>query len=115
LSDLKEITLETLNGGSVPETFQHEWTKLLENIDDVNTPAKKARKITITVSVHPSEDRRTAAVSVVCEAKFAPPYAAETMVHLTKCGAKRVALGSDPRQLAMPMDRDDVRAVGEED
>ena len=58
------ISLADLVGGAVDEAFQHELTKVLQNIRDLNTVAKDKRKLTIELVIAPTEGRDYATVDI---------------------------------------------------
>ncbi|MEK4513629.1 replication terminator protein [Paenibacillus sp. FSL K6-2524] len=67
-----EIKLESLADGSISERFKQELAKVLVNIADPNTEAKTTRKITISLTIKPNENRETAEVSISATSTLAP-------------------------------------------
>jgi hypothetical protein len=98
VTELETLTLVNLAGGAAPELFAREFGFLLENVQDPNTPAEKARTVTITVKVEPTEDRESGTISVEVKSKLAPPKPAVSMVYMGRRDGKAVAVGRDPRQ-----------------
>ena len=47
---MKSIKFDTLAGGVLKEQFSKAFEKVIENMADVNTPYKDARKITVTLT-----------------------------------------------------------------
>lgn len=76
---LINVDLATLAEGGLQEKFIREMEKVVENIMDPNTPAKKKRKITMTVTLEPTVDRGT--VSIDTEVKTS--LVADEAVHTT--------------------------------
>lgn len=72
MSKSQEIKLESLADGSISERFKQELAKVLANIADPNTTAKTVRKITISLSIKPNDNRETAEVSIQAASTLAP-------------------------------------------
>ncbi len=66
------IDLSGLADGAVSERFQLELQRVLENIADPNTDPKKARTLTLTLTLRGNELRDIASVSIVAKTKLAP-------------------------------------------
>ena len=95
-SELKEVTLETVGMGGVPELFAHEWANILANVDDPNTSPEAVRKLTIEIAIKPSEQRDNATVQVSVKSKLAGVRPIQTIVHLAKEQGRLIALTTDP-------------------
>lgn len=67
-----EIKLSALAGGAVDERFNLELQKVLDNIRDLNTEAKKKRKITLEIVIEPNEQRDLGVVAVTAKTTLAP-------------------------------------------
>lgn len=76
----KMIDLEKFADGAVAERFNIELQKVLENIADPNTDAKKVRKVTLTVSFKADDKRDVALVSVQAKSQLAPALEIETKI-----------------------------------
>lgn len=75
----KMIDLEQFADGAVAERFNAELQKVLENIADPNTDAKKVRKLTLTVAFKSADDKRDVVqVSVQAKTTLAPATNIET-------------------------------------
>jgi hypothetical protein len=98
MKDMSEVTLMTIARGAVPELFQEEFTRLLANIDDPNTDAEAARKITIEMIFKPSENRDSAAVRVLVKSKLPGFRPAGASIWISKKGGGIVALQANPDQ-----------------
>jgi len=61
-----------LGRGAMLERFDYEMEKVVDNILDINTPATKPRKITLTITMKPDEDRRQIVHEVVVKAALQP-------------------------------------------
>ncbi|MEK5480336.1 replication terminator protein [Paenibacillus sp. FSL R5-0407] len=72
MSKSVEIKLESLADGSISERFNQELQKVLINIADPNTEAKTTRKINISLTIKPNENREMAEVSISATSTLAP-------------------------------------------
>ena len=105
MPDYREITLNNLNNGAVPELFDEAWEKLLDNIADPNTDNDKVRELTIKIKVKPSEKRTGAAVvGVKVEAKLPGKKmnAGAMILDIDRDTKKMRAYNIDPRQPEFP-------------
>jgi|APSaa5957512622_1039677.scaffolds.fasta_scaffold32595_2 hypothetical protein len=76
----KLVSIADLHGGAVVEKADMELAKVWENIQDINTEAKKPRKVTITITVRPNENREEAKLDIAASSTLAPYRATETRV-----------------------------------
>lgn len=58
--------------GAMLERFDYEAGKVMDNILDPNAPARKPRKVTVTVTFLPGEDRLQASYEVVAKSTLQP-------------------------------------------
>ncbi|MNC08508.1 hypothetical protein D3C75_560960 [compost metagenome] len=72
MSQSVEIKLESLADGSISERFKQELSKVLTNIADPNTAAKAVRKVAITLTIKPNDNREMAEVSISATSTLAP-------------------------------------------
>jgi len=79
---LEKISLETLGEGVVEEIFGREFVKVLENVLDINTEAKKKRTITLKFTFEPNEDRNMMRIWVDPGSTLAPQtgYASQAFI-----------------------------------
>jgi hypothetical protein len=68
--------------GAVEERIAAETGKIVENILDLNTEAKKVRELQIIVKFVPSDDRKTVAVAAQAKSKLQPLTAVPTMLYV---------------------------------
>jgi hypothetical protein len=68
----KIIDLNTFADGALLERFNQELQRILENIADPNTDAKKVRKLTVTLSLKADDKRDVVLSSVVAKSTLAP-------------------------------------------
>lgn len=67
------IKLEDVGMGVLAERFDSCLCKIIDNVLDVNTSAKKQREIHITFKIKPNpEDREECDIELSCEPKLAP-------------------------------------------
>lgn len=108
----KRVSLESLASGDAVALFQQELQKVLENIADPNTPWKGARRVTLTVSISPNEERDYAVVEVDCTSKLARCKAVESHFFMGMEGGRVVAYEQKVKQ--PELDLDNVRSIGRE-
>ncbi|MBB5227417.1 hypothetical protein DYE50_01335 [Treponema ruminis] len=66
------VTLQTLSGGAANDYFENAMKEVIDNIRDINTPAKSPRRITLTLCIKPTEDRLMAQTELSVKT-FLPP------------------------------------------
>jgi uncharacterized protein YuzE len=76
----KIVDLNSFANGAMAERFNQELQKVLDNIVDPNTDPKKARKVTLTVTINSNENRELANVSVKADSKLSPARNIETQL-----------------------------------
>ncbi|PEL12713.1 replication terminator protein [Bacillus sp. AFS017336] len=76
------IDLQSLADGAVAERINLELKKVLQNLADPNTDAKKARKINLAITLKGNEKRDVASVSIVAKTTLAPAKDIETQIIL---------------------------------
>lgn len=60
--EVKEISILDMMNGAIGERVAYELTRIMKNCRDFNTEAKKARTLTIKLSIVPTENRDSVAV-----------------------------------------------------
>lgn len=75
---MEHINLETFAGGAFTVQMNRAMEKVMKNIQDPNTDAKVARKITVTVAFKPNEARNFITTGVVTKTSLAPELGAVT-------------------------------------
>ena len=53
--------------GALMERADYELTRIVENIMDINTPAIKPRKLTVTIDLRPDETRQMVVISATAK------------------------------------------------
>ena len=72
------VDLGELAGGTLQEKFDREITRVIENMQDPNTPFGEKRNITINISFHQTELRDDAKVEISVKSKLASVISAKT-------------------------------------
>ncbi len=68
---MAKIRLEDIAGGALQEKFNHAFERVMENMQDMNTPYKDKREITIKISFEQNEARDNVVSSVKVSEKLA--------------------------------------------
>lgn len=98
MEPLKPVTLDTIAQGAVNELFQNEFSKVLENIADMNTDPQKVREISIKIRMHADAKRSQAQTEIAVQARLAPIQRVETRLFLGTHKGNFVAVEDDPQQ-----------------
>lgn len=96
--DYADLTIETVAGGSVPERFEAELEKVIENVMDPNTKPDAQRRIRIDVKIKPTEDRSNGTVSVEVSSKLAGQKSDAGPFYIGRQDGKLTAVTTDPEQ-----------------
>lgn len=78
------MKLEEFAGGALQEKANAAMQRVLENMQDPNTPYKVKRGITIKIGFTQNEDRDDAVVEMSVETKLAPSSPVRTMMAIGK-------------------------------
>jgi hypothetical protein len=96
------LTYETITGGALAEMVNSKIQEILLNVQDVNTPWKTKRELTIKLKISPNEDRDQAAVDIDVSTKLASLKGIETDIFITRIRDNVVAFErEDPRQMSL--------------
>lgn len=68
-----KLNLAEMAQGAFMEQFHRELGQVLENISDPNTDPKKARKITLSMTLKPDENREVVTVETQSKSTLVPP------------------------------------------
>lgn len=90
MSNNANITLESLASGGISERFQQELNKVLANIGDPNTSAKALRKISVSLTIKPDENREVAEVIIQASSTLAPSKELMTTIIMDRDNEGRV-------------------------
>lgn len=66
-----EISLQKLAGGALQEKVNQAFEKVMQNMQDPNTPWKNKRKITVGITFVQNEDRTDCACDISVDTKLA--------------------------------------------
>lgn len=66
-----EISLQELAGGALQEKVNQAFEKVMQNMQDPNTPWKNKRKITVGITFAQNEDRTDCTCDISVDAKLA--------------------------------------------
>ncbi len=69
---LEKVSLLQAMQGAINERVDYEMQKVVDNILDVNTEAKKKRTLTVILELTPDEDRRLISLDVSTKSKLQP-------------------------------------------
>jgi len=98
----EKITLSTLKGGALEERFQYELKKVLENIVDPNTEAKKQRKITIELILLPDESLEVVGLEAKIKSTLVPIKSAEVILSMSAVGQEPALFQETSKQFNLP-------------
>lgn len=82
--DFKRTDLTTIANGAIVEQFQEQLLRVMANVDDLNTEAKAARKITIEVDFLPDASRQSMQVKTHLKTKLASPKKSESLIFVVR-------------------------------
>lgn len=99
---MEKLSFSTLAGGGVEEKLQYALDEVAANIADPNTDPKKARKITMTLTLKPNEQRTIANLEIDVKTSLVAPVGISTTLMIDRDEkGKAVAqeiYGKDPNQ-----------------
>ena len=81
---MQNVKLQDLVGGALQEAFAKSFEKVVGNMQDVNTPFKTKRAITITLGFEQNELRDDVKVSIDVKEKLAPQAGLKTSFSIGK-------------------------------
>lgn len=110
-NQLKEVTLDNIAGGAAVELFERELEAVTKNIADINTDPKKARKINITVTLKPEENREEIKMSVSACSVLASVKPASRILYLGKLDGKPKLYGNNPHQTSFEFNSPNVTTI----
>jgi len=102
MSDYVRVSLKTLSGGGAAEQFDEALAEVIEDILDPNTEARKARKVTLTLELRPSEDRNQVLYAVNVTKKLAGSRPIGSVMYVGHKEGEIMAMEQDIEQLNMP-------------
>ncbi len=103
-----KLTVPNMCNGGLVERLHAELQKAIENILDPNTTAKKARTVTLKITIKPNEHRNMAEIMVATSSSLCPPAPIETGLYIGKdprtgeVDAQEMAPSENPEQTILP-------------
>lgn len=79
---MKHINLEQFAGGKLSVQLNKALEKATENIQDPNTDAQKVRKINVSISLRPNDERNFVSTTVETKLSLAPELGATTALSM---------------------------------
>ena len=79
---MKHINLEQFAGGKLSVQLNKALEKITENVQDPNTDAQKVRKIHVSISFRPNDERNFVATTVETKLSLAPELGATTALSM---------------------------------
>ncbi len=79
---MKHINLEQFAGGKLSVQLNKALEKIAENVQDPNTDAQKVRKINVSISFRPNDERNFVATTVETKLSLAPELGATTALSM---------------------------------
>lgn len=77
---MKHFNLEEFAGGKLSVQLNKALEKVTENIQDPNTDAQKVRKINVSISLRPNDERNFVSTTVETKLSLALAYRDDTQV-----------------------------------
>lgn len=81
---MKHINIEQFSNGELTQQINREMEAVARNIADPNTEAKMTRKITVTITMKPNEQRDFITTSITTKSTLAPTLGAVTALAVGK-------------------------------
>lgn len=81
---MRHFNLEEFANGAFTEQVNRALKEVTENIQDPNTDATAARKVTVTITLKANEQRNFVATGVVTKTTLAPALGAVTVLNMGK-------------------------------
>lgn len=79
---MKHFNLEEFAGGKLSVQLNKALEKVTENIQDPNTDAQKVRKINVSISLRPNDERNFVSTTVETKLNLAPELGATTALSM---------------------------------
>lgn len=108
---MKHINIEQFSNGELTQQINRELEAVARNIADPNTEAKTARKITVTITMKPNEQRDFITTSITTKSTPAPTLGAVTALAIREnLQTKEIEVGEIGNQIPGQMSMEDVKA-----
>ena len=108
---MKHINIEQFSNGELTQQINREMEAVARTIADPNTEAKTARKITVTITLKPNEQRDFITTSITTKSTLAPTLGAVTALGIRKdLKSGEIEVGEIGNQIPGQMSIDEVQA-----
>lgn len=108
---MKHINIEQFSNGELTQQINREMEAVARNIADPNTEAKTARKITVTITLKPNEQRDFITTSITTKSTLAPTLGAVTALGIRKdLKSGDIEVGEIGNQIPGQMSMNDMAA-----
>ena len=108
---MKHINIEQFSNGELTQQINREMEAVARNIADPNTEAKTARKITVTITLKPNEQRDFITTSITTKSTLAPTLGAVTALGIRKdLKSGEIEVGEIGNHIPGQMSIDEVQA-----
>ena len=108
---MKHINIEQFSNGELTQQINREMEAVARNIADPNTEAKATRKITVTITLKPNEQRDFITTSITTKSALAPTLGAVTALAVGKnLKTGEIEVGEIGNQIPGQMSITDVEA-----
>ena len=108
---MKHINIEKFSNGELTQQINREMEAVARNIADPNTEAKTARKITVTITLKPNEQRDFITTSITTKSTLAPTLGAVTALGIRKdLKSGEIEVGEIGNRIPGQMSIDEVQA-----
>lgn len=108
---MKHINIEQFSNGELTQQINREMEAVARNIADPNTEAKTARKITVTITLKPNEQRDFITTSITTKSTLAPTLGAVTALGIRKdLKSGEIEVGEIGNQIPGQLSIDEVQA-----
>lgn len=108
---MKHINIEQFSNGELTQQINREMEAVARNIADPNTEAKTARKITVTITLKPNEQRDFITTSITTKSTLAPTLGAVTSLGIRKdLKSGEIEVGEIGNQIPGQLSIDEVQA-----
>jgi len=102
---IREVNILEMAGGAILEQINNEANKIMANIIDPNTVPTVARKLTVTLTFKPNEDRQITQTTAQAKSTLAPVKSIVTSIFVEEDNngkpKARELTKSDPNQESM--------------
>lgn len=107
---MRHINIEQFSNGELTQQINREMEAVARNIADPNTEAKTSRKITVTITLKPNEQRDFITTSITTKSTLAPTLGAVTALGIRKdLKSGDIEVGEIGNQIPGQMSMDDVQ------